>query len=55
MKFYIVKDDENASDMKLPSSHTCFNQLVIPGYSSKEILREKLLIAIDNSTGFGMV
>lgn len=25
MKFYIVKDDENVSDQKLPSAHTCFN------------------------------
>lgn len=25
MKFFIVKDDENASDSKLPTSHTCFN------------------------------
>ena len=25
MKFVIVKDMENASDEKLPTSHTCFN------------------------------
>lgn len=55
MKFYIVQDDENVSDQKLPSAHTCFNQLVIPNYSTKEILREKLTTAIENATGFGMV
>ena len=54
MKFFIVKDEVD-DDMKLPSSHTCFNQLVIPNYSSKEVLRNKLMMAIDNSTGFGMV
>ena len=55
MKFYIVRDDENASDLKLPSSHTCFNQLLLPHYSTKDILRAKLEQAIANSTGFGMV
>jgi hypothetical protein len=55
MKFYIIKDQENASDQKLPTSHTCFNQLVFPEYSTKDILREKLQHAVDNSTGFGLV
>jgi hypothetical protein len=56
MKFYIIKDTEkDVSDLKLPTSHTCFNQLLIPEYSSKEILRNKLSVAIENATGFGMV
>jgi hypothetical protein len=25
MKFFLVKDTENANDLKLPTSHTCFN------------------------------
>jgi hypothetical protein len=56
MEFVIVKAEpcENL-DEKLPTAHTCFNQLVIPQYSSKDILRKKLLVAIENSTGFGMV
>ena len=56
MEFVIVKADtcEN-QDEKLPTAHSCFNQLVIPQYSSKDILRKKLLVAIENSTGFGMV
>ena len=38
----------------LPSAHTCFNQLDLPEYSSEEMLREKLLIAIrEGSEGFG--
>lgn len=53
LKFYIIK--EEGDDKKLPSSHTCFNQLCMPVYSSKDILRDKLQTAIDNSTGFGMV
>jgi len=56
MKFYIIKDTEkDVTDRKLPTSHTCFNQLLIPEYSSKEILRKKLHVAIENATGFGMV
>lgn len=43
MKFAIVKDNENVrGDSKLPTSHTCFNQLVLPDYSRKDILRERL-------------
>ena len=33
-------------DMRLPYSRTCFNLLVITRYSSKDALREKLLLAI---------
>lgn len=55
MKFFLIKDVEGASDAKLPTSHTCFNQLLVPEYSSKEILRAKLEQAIENSTGFGLV
>lgn len=40
LKFYIIKDGQD--DQRLPSSHTCFNQLLIPQYSRKEILRERL-------------
>jgi len=40
--------------LRLPSAHTCFNHLLLPEYSSKEKLREKLLIAINNSVGFGL-
>ena len=53
MKFYIVMEGEG--DEKLPSSHTCFNQLLMPKYSSKDVLRKKLILAIENATGFGMV
>ena len=53
LKFYIIKDGQD--DKRLPSSHTCFNQLLLPHYSRKEILRERLQVAVENSTGFGMV
>ena len=38
----------------LPSAHTCFNQLVLPPYQSEDKLREKLMFAIEESSGFHM-
>lgn len=38
----------------LPSAHTCFNQLDLPEYPSKQHLEERLLLAIhEASEGFG--
>lgn len=38
----------------LPCAHTCFNQLDLPEYSTEDILREKMLVAIkEGSEGFG--
>jgi len=39
---------------RLPTSHTCFNHLLLPQYSSKKKLERLLKKAITNSTGFGM-
>lgn len=39
---------------RLPAAHTCFNVLLLPEYSSKEKLQERLLKAISYSKGFGM-
>jgi E3 ubiquitin-protein ligase HUWE1 len=39
---------------RLPTAHTCFNQLDLPEYSSEELLRKKLLQAITEAhQGFG--
>ncbi|GAB6033283.1 Putative E3 ubiquitin-protein ligase HTD2 [Chamberlinius hualienensis] len=40
---------------RLPTAHTCFNVLLLPEYSGKEKLRERLLKAITYSKGFGML
>jgi E3 ubiquitin-protein ligase HUWE1 len=38
----------------LPTAHTCFNQLDLPAYKSREELHEKLTMAIkEGSEGFG--
>merc|ERR1719361_1519207 len=42
-------------DQKLPTSHTCFNHLLLPEYSSRDILKNRLLTAIQNSEGFGLL
>ncbi|KAA8911552.1 DNA binding protein [Sphaerosporella brunnea] len=43
-KFNIHRDYGNKD--RLPSSHTCFNQLDLPEYESYETLRQRLLTAI---------
>jgi E3 ubiquitin-protein ligase HUWE1 len=41
---------------QLPKSHTCFNQLDLPNYASKEILKTKLGICLAwGSEGFGFM
>jgi hypothetical protein len=39
---------------RLPTSLTCFGRLLLPEYSSKEALAEKLDKALDNAQGFGV-
>eukprot|EP01084_Bolivina_argentea_P213037 361971_1 len=42
------------ADHLLPSAHTCFNQLDLPRYSTKQILKQKVMLAIrECSQGFG--
>ena len=38
----------------LPTSHTCFNYLLLPEYSDDAKLHRKLLTAINNAEGFGL-
>merc|ERR1711924_141758 len=38
----------------LPTSHTCFNLLMLPEYNSKEKLQRLLTTAIENADGFGL-
>ena len=51
LRFIIQK---NSDELRLPTAHTCFNSLLLPEYSSKGLLRERLLVAIDNAQGFGL-
>ena len=49
--FVIQRNGDN--DQRLPTSMTCFGRLLLPQYSSKELLVEKLDKAVENSKGFG--
>ncbi|KAJ1963400.1 hypothetical protein IWQ62_003228 [Dispira parvispora] len=40
---------------RFPTALTCFGRLLLPEYNSKAKLREKLLNAIQNTEGFGLV
>jgi len=37
---------------RLPTASTCMNFLKLPEYNSKEIMKERLLYAIQSSSGF---
>lgn len=54
LKLIIARNGGSDSD-RLPTSHTCYNVLLLPDYESKEKLQDRLLIAINNSKGFGML
>ena len=49
MKFKLQGEARDNADAYLPHAQTCFFSLTIPLYSSKQILREKLIYAIENS------
>ena len=39
---------------RLPAAHTCFNQLDLIEYESKEVLKERLMLALhEGAEGFG--
>lgn len=55
IRLVIVWQAWSADAPRLPSAHTCFSQLILPAYPDKETLQQKLLLAMENDTGFGML
>ncbi|XP_074032271.1 ubiquitin protein ligase E3A isoform X2 [Leptinotarsa decemlineata] len=53
LKMVIAKNGPDSD--RLPTAHTCFNVLLLPEYSSKEKLKDRLVKAIHYSKGFGML
>lgn len=53
LSFTISKNGPDS--MRLPTSHTCYNTLMLCTYSTKERLEERLLTAIGNAEGFGLM
>jgi len=54
-KLHLVITRHGPDSDRLPSAHTCFNHLLIPEYSTKDKLRERLVAAISNAEGFGLM
>ena len=40
---------------RLPTAHTCFNHLLLPDYDTRDALQKRLLTAINNAEGFGLI
>jgi E3 ubiquitin-protein ligase HECTD2 len=54
MKFTITYYENDAGREYLPQTHTCFNEILLFKYVSKESLADKLKKAINYSEGFGI-
>lgn len=52
VQFSVQKNGEG--DERLPTSLTCYGRLLLPQYTGRAVLREKLCLAIENSKGFGV-
>lgn len=46
--------DEAGGNERLPTSSTCMNLLKLPVFGDVDTLREKLLLALSNSSGFAL-
>jgi hypothetical protein len=53
MNFHIVRSGDDTE--MLPTSSTCFGKLMLPQYVSRDKMRGKLELAIQNCRGFGVV
>ncbi|KAJ2500116.1 ubiquitin-protein ligase (E3) [Coemansia sp. RSA 1972] len=47
-------DGADSLDSRLPSASTCVNLLKLPVYSSRQIMRDKLVTAIESNAGFDL-
>jgi len=50
----ITVQKNGKGDDRLPTAYTCFSLLLLPKYSSDEVLRKNLTQAMQNSEGFGL-
>ncbi|CAE7230887.1 Ube3a [Symbiodinium sp. CCMP2456] len=50
----LLVQKNGAGDDRLPTAYTCFSLLLLPLYSSVEVLKKNMLLAITNSEGFGL-
>jgi hypothetical protein len=52
LKCIIQRDGPDSN--KLPTSHTCFNTLLLPEYCSKDKMLDRIKLAVMNAEGFGL-
>jgi len=53
LNFVISKN--GSDEERLASAHTCFNHLLLPEYKTMEKLRERMLVAIQDTEGFHII
>ncbi|KAJ2172579.1 Ubiquitin-protein ligase E3C [Coemansia sp. RSA 532] len=53
-RFCISGNNADDADSRLPSASTCVNLLKLPVYSSRQIMRDKLVTAIESNAGFDL-
>ena len=51
---FVIQRNGPDSD-RLPTALTCFGRLLLPEYATEEKLRSRLITAIENAAGFGLV
>ena len=45
---------DGAAQQRLPTSATCVNLLKLPPYQAQGVLRDKMLLAVRNASGFDL-
>ncbi len=54
LQFVIQRNgEEEGTGGHLPTAYTCYGTLLLPEYRDKEVLRERLSMALENAQGFG--
>lgn len=54
MMFIVQRNGEEDDPRgRLPTSYTCYGTLLLPEYGDREVLRERLGMALENAQGFG--
>ncbi|KXJ96781.1 ubiquitin-protein ligase E3A [Microdochium bolleyi] len=54
IQFIIQKNGEEEADGgHLPTAYTCYGTLLLPEYPSRDALKERLCMALENAQGFG--
>ncbi|KAI3532448.1 HECT-domain-containing protein [Colletotrichum filicis] len=54
MQFVVQRNgEEEGEGGHLPTAYTCYGTLLLPEYKDKDVLRERLSMALENAQGFG--